>query len=65
MVTAVEDEDELVLVELVVHHHDLPHPVDVLLEHAVQLVEQRGPEPIKLNLARNDELEDISINHLQ
>jgi len=44
VVAAVEDEDELVLVELVVHHHDLPHPVNVLLEHAVQLVEQRGTE---------------------
>ena len=33
------------LVELVVQHHDVAHPVDVRLEHMLQLEEQRGSEP--------------------
>ena len=43
--SAIEDEDQLVFVELIVHHDDLLHAVDVLIEHILQFLEQRGPEP--------------------
>jgi hypothetical protein len=44
-VSAIEDEDQLVFVELIVHHDDLLHAVDVLIEHILQFLEQRRAEP--------------------
>ena len=48
VVAAVEDEDQLVLVELVVQHHDVAHTADVNLEHDVEFVEQWSSKPRRI-----------------